>query len=93
MPSATYSEFLITSNFTALSEAWLPTHSQLKFSDHIYDFDKDYGTIIFAEFEQGVFKTENCKQDCSNQKYVLRVRHEIHDYYSAYKIKEEVIIT
>ena len=66
---------LIMSNFTMLSDAWIPSRSKFKFSDNINDAKyaglNIYGTIMFCEFEQGVMKTEDCKADCSNQNYVL----------------------
>ena len=30
---------------------------------------------MFAEFEQGVRKTEDCRADCSGLKYVLKAAH------------------
>jgi len=70
--------FLITSNFTSLSDAWLPTLSKFKFSDNLYDAKpkyggkNQYGTTMFFEFEQGVKKTVDCASDCNNEKYLLQ---------------------
>ena len=56
-PSAIYSDLITTSDFTALSDTWLPAHSKFKFSDNSYDANKrwkgnnEYGTLMFGEFE------------------------------------------
>ena len=76
IPTAIYSDNLITSNFTSLSDAWLPANSKFKFSDNVIDalIDDRYGVFMFAEFEQGAKMSEDCNKDCT-QKYTLQVRH------------------
>jgi hypothetical protein len=48
---------------------------------------------MFAEFEQGVRKTEDCRADCSGRKYVLQVQN--FDYISktSFKLMDDGIIT
>ena len=66
-----------SSYFTELSDAWLPHKSKFIFSDNAWDDNDTHGTIMFAEFEQGANKTEDCKEDCYT-KYALQAlyRHE-----------------
>jgi hypothetical protein len=40
---------------------------------------------MFATFEQGVRKTEDCRADCSGLKYVLNARH--NDFFSKTSLK------
>jgi hypothetical protein len=48
---------------------------------------------MFAEFEQGVRKTEDCRAHCSGRKYVLKASH--FDFHSktTFKLMDEGIIT
>ena len=67
-----------------------------KFSDNAVDMsqgNKEYGTIMFVEFEQGVRKTEDCTADCSDQKYFLKARHFVSLSKTYFKILDEGIVT
>ena len=48
---------------------------------------------MFAEFEQGVRKTEDCRANCSGRKYVLRARHA--DFYlkTTFKLMGDGVVT
>jgi len=48
---------------------------------------------MFAEFEQGVRKTEDCTADCSGRKYVLKAGH--YDQFSktTFKLMGDGIVT
>jgi hypothetical protein len=41
IPTAIFNENLITSNFAAISDKWLPALSEFYFSDHLDDYVKD----------------------------------------------------
>ena len=69
---------LITSDFSTLSDIWLPANSKFKFF-----YVQKYGTIMFAEFEQGTLKN----------KYLLQARHLIDVYYTDFQIEGEPIVT
>ena len=66
---------LIYSNFTDLSDTWLPAKSKFTFSHNYNDYSNILEHIKFVEFEQGANKTENCEIDCGTQKYILHGRH------------------
>ena len=54
IPTAIDSSYpLITSNFSAVSDTWLPTHSKFKFSDNgrMRNTTNHQKTIMFSEFE------------------------------------------
>ena len=61
---------LITSNFTDISDTWLPANSKFTFSDNYQDvnYDNKYGVIMFIELEQEARKIEHSN---TNQKYLL----------------------
>ena len=48
---------------------------------------------MFAEFEQGVRKTEDCRADCSSRKYVLKAGYG--DFFSktTFKLMGDGIVT
>ena len=48
---------------------------------------------MFAEFEQGVRKTEDCSADCSDQKYVLKAAHYDFLSWTSFEIKGDGIVT
>jgi hypothetical protein len=70
----------ITSNFTAVSDTWLPAKSIFTFSDNTWG--RTYETLFFAEFEQGAKKIEDCKVACGHQKYLLQAH-----YYAVFEKK------
>ena len=47
---------------------------------------------MFAEFEQGAEKTEDCKVDCK-QKYTLQIRTKFYLQWTVYSIEGDVIVT
>jgi len=55
--------------------------------------NNEYGTIMFAEFEQRVQKTEDCSGDCSNQKYFLKAAHLDYRSWTSFEIKGDGIVT
>ena len=61
---------LYTSNFTVLSDIWLPSISKFKFTARYGGYD--YGTIFFSLFEQGA-KMKDCETACTDKKYDLQV--------------------
>ena len=48
---------------------------------------------MFAEFEQGVRKTEICRADCSGRKYVLKARHDDYLWKTTFKLMDDGIVT
>ena len=48
---------------------------------------------MFAEFEQGVRKTEDCRADCNGQKYVLKARHDDYLSKTTFKLMGDGIVT
>ena len=47
---------------------------------------------MFAEFEQGAIKTEDCKEDCDT-KYALHAKYRTQRNYAVYQIEGEFIVT
>ena len=48
---------------------------------------------MFAQFEQGVRKTEDCKADCSDQTYFLKARHYDRLQKTSFEILDDGIVT
>jgi hypothetical protein len=48
---------------------------------------------MFAKFEQGVRKTEDCRADCSGLKYVLKANHADFLSKTTFKLKGDGIVT
>ena len=48
---------------------------------------------MFATFEQGVRKTEDCRNDCSGRKYVLKAGHADFLSKTTFKLMDDGIFT
>ena len=48
---------------------------------------------MFAAFEQGIRKTEDCRADCSGRKYVLKARHADVLSKTTFKLMGDSIVT